>query len=103
MCCHDVQGLTIPAVDISKRGVADPHCLLKHKCEYRFKLAFGAADDLEYLRRCGLLFERLSQVARSLLLGLKQAHVLNGDYRLIGKGHYQFDVAIRKRIDSAAR
>ena len=31
---HEVQGVAIPAVDISKLGVADADCILQHGCKH---------------------------------------------------------------------
>jgi hypothetical protein len=45
----EVQGITVPAVDISEGGVADASGLLQHGGEYRLRIAGRAADDLEYL------------------------------------------------------
>ena len=37
-----VQGLAVPAVDISKRGVADADGILQHGRKHRLKIAGGA-------------------------------------------------------------
>ena len=57
-----------------------------------------AGNHTKDLTRCGLLFQRLrSHVARLLLV--KQPHILDGDYRLVGKGFKQFNLPIRERTD----
>ena len=60
---NEVQGVAIPAVDISKRGVADADGILQHGCKHRFKIAGRAADDLKHLRRRRLLLSSLVQFA----------------------------------------
>ena len=51
----EVQGVAVPAVDISKLGVADADRILQHGCKHRLKIAGRAADNLEHLRGGGLL------------------------------------------------
>ena len=53
----EVQGIAIPAIDISKLGVADADGFLQHGCKHRLKIAGRAADDLEHLRRRCLLLQ----------------------------------------------
>ena len=36
---HEVQGVAIPAIDISKIGVADTDGILQHGCKHRLKIA----------------------------------------------------------------
>ena len=50
-----VQNFTVPALDISKLGVADADCVLQHSCKHRLKIAGRAADNLKHLRRSSLL------------------------------------------------
>ena len=38
MRCNEVQGLTVPAVDVSKRGIADANRVLQHRCKYTLKI-----------------------------------------------------------------
>ena len=44
-----------------------------------------------------MLFQQLYKFARAFLLRLKQPHVLNGDYRLIGEGLDQLDLLVGER------
>ena len=83
---NEMQGVTIPAVDISKLGVTDADSILQHGCKHRLKIAGRAADDLEHLRRRRLLLQRFGKLPRALLLRLEQPHVLDRDHRLIGEG-----------------
>ena len=64
---NEVEDVPIPAVDISKLGVADAYSFLQHGCKHRLKIAGRAADDLEHLRRRGLLLQRLGKLGGALL------------------------------------
>ena len=63
MCRNEVQGIAVPAIDISEVGVADANGFLQHGRKHRLKIAGRAADDLEHLRRGRLLLQRLGEVA----------------------------------------
>ena len=56
------EGLTIPEINISKRGIADANGILQHGCKHRLKIARGACDDLEHVGRGSLLLQRFGQV-----------------------------------------
>jgi hypothetical protein len=85
MRCHEVQGVAIPAMDISKLGVADADGILQHGCKYWLKITGSPADNLEHLRGSRLLLQRFAKLTSALLFGLEQADILNGDHGLIGK------------------
>ena len=84
-----VQSVAVPAVNISKLGVADANGFLQHGGEHRFKIAGGAADDLEHLRRGRLLLKRLTQFA-------EQPRILDGDDGLSGEVCDQLDLLVGK-------
>ena len=90
----EVQGVTIPAEDISELGVADADGFGQHCFKHRLKIAGRAADDLQHLRRCSLLLQRFGKLPRALLLRLEQPHVLDGDHRLVGEGLSQLDLLV---------
>ena len=93
---HEVQGVAIPAMDISKLGVANADGILQHSRKHRLKIAGRAADNLEHLRRGGLLLQRFGKLARALLLRLEQPHVLDGDHSLVGECGDQLDLLVSK-------
>ena len=97
MRCDEVQSVTVPAIDISKLGVADADGVLQHGFEHRLKIAGRAADNLEHLRRGRLLVQRFGQLPRALLLRLEQSRVLNGDDGLVGEGLDQLDLLLGER------
>ena len=61
----EVKKLTIPPVNVSKRGVAKPSGFLQHGGKYRFELARRTADNLKHFRRRCLLLQRRLVRARS--------------------------------------
>ena len=71
--------------------------------EHRLKIESRAADDLQHLGGRGLLVQCLGQLARALLLGIEQPHVLDCDHRLIGEGLQQSDLGVGKRSDVLTR
>ena len=70
--------VTVPAKDIAELGVADANGFLQHCRKHRLHIARRAADDLQHLRRSGLLLKRLAQLG-------EQPRVLDGDDRLGGE------------------
>jgi hypothetical protein len=60
---NQMQGIAAPAVDISERGLTDADGFLKHRLKHGLKITGGTADDLEHLRGCRLLLQRLVQLA----------------------------------------
>ena len=51
-------------------------------------------DDLQHLRRRGLLLQRLGEIVGALLHLVEQPRVLDRDHRLVGKGLDQFDLLV---------
>ena len=60
------------------------------------------ADDLKHFRCCGLLLQRLCQVARLRLHLLEQTDIPDGDHRLIREGLQQGNLFVAERMDLAA-
>jgi hypothetical protein len=50
--------------DVAKLSVTDPRSILHHGRKHRLKIAAGAADYLEHLRRSSLLLQCLVALAR---------------------------------------
>ena len=59
---HEAKGVAVPAVDAAKLGVADPYSFLQHDRKHRIDIAGRAANDLQHLRRGGLLLQGLVQL-----------------------------------------
>jgi hypothetical protein len=96
---HEMQGIAIPAMDISKLGVADADGILQYGCKHRLKIAGRAADNLEHLRRGSLLLQRLGEIGRSLVQFIEQPRILNCDYRLAGETCDEFDLLFSEGPD----
>ena len=91
---NEMQGVALPAIDISKLGVADPYGFLKHGVKHRLKIARRAADNLEHLRSRGLLLQRLGKLAVRCCICLEQPRVLDRDHRLVSECGDQLDLLV---------
>jgi hypothetical protein len=58
MYCRDLPGIAIVSIRKSEFRVADAHGILEDGSEYRLKIAWRAADNLEHLRRGRFLLQR---------------------------------------------
>jgi hypothetical protein len=58
----DLKSFAIPALDISKRSIADTGGFLQHCVKHGLHIAGRVADDLKDLRRSGLLLKGLTQL-----------------------------------------
>src|SRR6478672_5868247 len=82
--------------------LANLYYLVQYDIENNLQLSRRAGDDLEHLRTCRLLLQRLRQLVAALLLRLEQPHVLDGNHHLVGKGRHQLDFAVGERFYSVA-
>jgi hypothetical protein len=62
--CHEIEGVAIPPINISKPGVTDVDGFLQHRLKDRQKVAWKTADDLEDFGGSGQLLYRLVAFAR---------------------------------------
>ena len=69
---------------------------LEQRIQYGLKVECRTTYDLKQVRGRGLLLQRFGELSRALLLRLEQAHVLDGDHRLIAEGGHQFDLLFGK-------
>ena len=74
----------------------NPRSTLDDGVEDRLHVRRRAADDAEHLGRCRLMLQGLAQFSVALAEFLEQAHVLNGDHRLVGEGFEKRDLLIGK-------
>src|SRR4030095_5660273 len=63
-----------------------PGRALADSIEHRLHVGRRAADDAEHLGGCRLMLQRLTQFCIALLDLLEEAHILDGDYGLVGEG-----------------
>ncbi len=87
---HQAQFFAVPAIDISRRGVADAHGICQHRLKNRFEISWRTADDAQHIRSRRLLLQRLAQFA-------EQPGVLDGDHRLGGEVRQQLYVLVGER------
>src|SRR6266487_3337759 len=66
------------------------------RIEHSLQVERRAADDLEDLGGRGLLLQRFTQLAATRLYFVEQAHILDGDHRLVSKRRHQLDLLARK-------
>ena len=74
--------------------LAKPGCVRQHRLEHRVQLARRTGNDLQHFGGRGLLRQRLGELGRARLDLVKQAHVLDCDHRLVGKGRDQLDLTL---------
>ena len=74
----------------------NPRRALDDGVEDRLHVRRRAADNAEHLGRCRLMLQGLAQFRVALPEFLEQAHVLNGDHGLIGKGLKKRDLLVGK-------
>ena len=80
-------------------GFAEAGGRFHKRVEHRLQIECRAADDLEHVRRRGLLLQRFGELVTALLLGFEQSHVLDRDGGLVGEGFHQRDLLVGERPD----
>jgi len=88
--------------DNAEFGIAEPRRVLEHRLKNRLERARRTADQLEHLRRGGLVFQSLLQLPCSRLLSFEQPRILDGDDGLVGERLKQRDLPIGKRTNLGA-
>src|SRR6516162_3808525 len=79
--CHPID-LALSAHNTADLGFAKPRCCLGDGLQYRLEIECRTADHLQHVTRCGLIFERLLQVAGTLMQFGDQPRILDRDDRL---------------------
>src|SRR5262245_20099426 len=89
---HSYHSVAVPlhSKHRSELGVTNLDRLFQHSVEDRLQLPWRTADDLKNVGGCGLLLERLAQLA-------KQSRVLDGDDGLGSKVREQRDLLVGER------
>ena len=85
----------VDAKDQSIACVAKPRSMLRDHVQYRLNICRRTGNDAQDFTRSGLLFQ-------SFLEFLKQSHVLDSDYSLVGEGLEENNLFISEgtRFDS---
>ena len=55
VCSNQMKSVTIPQINVSKIGFANPRCILQDCCKHWLKVTWRATNNLEHLRRSRLL------------------------------------------------
>src|SRR5438105_12515407 len=87
----------------AKLSSADARGVLQHCLEYWLQLTRRTADDLQDLRGCSLLLQRLGKLARARLHLVEQPRVLNRDHCLVGESGDEVDLILGERLDFGTR
>ena len=95
-----VDQLAVEAIDGTEEGAGQPRGALgRWPRRPAGHIGRRAADDPENLRRGRLLLERFGQLGVARLQLLEQAHVLDGDDRLVREGLHERDLLVGERLD----
>src|SRR5262249_44255639 len=94
---HESKELTVETEDCRLHGLAQPDRVLGQCLEDGLEIERGPPDHLEQLAGRRLLIERNSELTVARLQFLEEAHVLDGNDGLIGKGLEQLDLFVRER------
>jgi len=95
---RQVNHLAVEPVGGPVEPVAQAHGAAYDGIEDRLHIGRRARDHPENLARRRLLLERLGQLRIAGLQLLEQAHVLDGNYRLVGEGLQQSDLRLAERL-----
>ena len=70
---------------VAEFGIANANSVFQHRVEDRLQIARRTRDDLQHLRGCRLLLQRLAQIIGTLTKFVEEARVLDGDDGLGGE------------------
>ena len=84
--------------DDSREAPEQPRRAGHDGVEHRLHVRGRASDHSQDVGGSRLLLERLGQIGVSRLELLEQAHVLDGDHRLVREGLEQSDLSVSERI-----
>ena len=87
--------VSVEAEDARVVRSAEARGALDHRVEHGLQIRRRAADRPQDLTRRGLLFQRFGQIGIARLQLPEQAHVLDGDDRLVGEGLEQGDLPVK--------
>src|SRR5215472_13506227 len=93
---HLSKDVAVRSPDSSDLGATEPRGALGEGVEHGLKVEGRAANQLEHVRRRGLLVQRLARLA-------DEPRVLDCDHRLVREGRDQRDLILGERLDPLAR
>jgi hypothetical protein len=80
-----MQEIVVVPPDNTKYCVAETRGAFANRIENRLDIGWRPVNDVEHLAGRQLIFEGFGKLPCARLLGLEQADVLDGDYRLLGE------------------
>src|SRR5512145_1599995 len=83
-------------------GGTEARSALGHRVQHRLNVRGGTTDDAEDLTRRCLPLQGLGQLAIACVEFIEEAHVLDGDDRLVGEGLEERDLLVGERVDLSA-
>ena len=99
----EMQQRPVEQVDIAVARVAEPRRARDDRIQHRLDVGRRLRDHAQYVAGRGLLLEGLPQLAVARLDFFEQAHVANGDQRLVGKILRDGDLPLGERYRVGAR
>src|SRR5262245_26110234 len=89
---HVAKDFAVEAGDVPPIGSTKPRSIFNERLENRLEIKHRPADDLQDLAGRRLLLEGLGQLTVARAEFREQAHILDGDDRLVGEGLEQLDL-----------
>ena len=82
---RSAEAVAVPQIKVAELGPAQAYGILQDCLKDRFQISGRRADNFEHFGGRRLLLQSFGKLARALLLGLEQPHVLNRNRRLVGE------------------
>src|SRR5690242_10352512 len=98
--CHGSEMVPIERLKLSECSAAQLHRLIQQRIEHRGEISRRGVDDLQHFGGRGLLLQSLLEIACPSLKCAIGLGAGDRDNRLLCKRLHQFDLAIRKTVDS---
>src|SRR5215216_5274234 len=92
ICCNDVVSALLQAEESGPVGFAELSSCLNDRVENRLKLRRCAIDDVQNIRRGGLVIQSFLELSRAFLHLLKETNIRDRDDRLISEGLQNSDL-----------
>src|SRR5690242_7229970 len=98
--CRGAECISVAEIEGAEFRPTQPGCIRQYGLKYGLQIAWRAGNDPQHLRGCGLLLERLREIARARAHLIEQPDVLDRDHCLIGEGPDKRDLAVAERLNS---
>src|SRR5262249_26896884 len=95
-CRGTSEAVAITSAELAESRSTQMHGLFEYRVEHRRQVAGRGIDDLQHLRRRGLLLQGFARLGQ-------QSRILHCNHSLVGKGANQLDLTIGERFDTMTR